>query len=91
VWATHLYARIKWPSVYAATVYGSKSLGGVRKHCPQALSQTVVITSKQASGAKQVGEGAVGVRRRLSGFDILINTATTQMLATLRTSLYNNA
>jgi len=43
--------------------------------CPQALGQTVVITSKQASGAKQAGEGGVGVCRRLSGFDILINTA----------------
>ena len=36
VWATRLYARIKRPSVYAATVYGSKSRGGVgdtvRKH-----------------------------------------------------------
>jgi len=30
------------------------------------------------------GEGGVGVRRRLSGFDILINTAMTQMLATPR-------
>ena len=45
------------------------------RHCPQALGQTVVITSKQASGAKQAGRGRVGVRRRLSGFDILINTA----------------
>ena len=57
VWATRLYARIKRPSVYAATVYGSKRWGGVGRHCPQALGQTVVITSKQASGAKQAGKG----------------------------------
>jgi len=37
VWATRLYTRIKRPSVYAATVYGSKSRGGVGRHCPQAL------------------------------------------------------
>ena len=52
VWATHLYARIKRPSVYDATVYGSKSRGGVGRHCPQALGQTVVITS----GSETVGE-----------------------------------
>jgi len=57
VWATRLYARIKRPSVYAATVYGSKRRGRVGRHCPQALSQTVVMTSKQASGAKQAGRG----------------------------------
>jgi len=57
VWATHLYARTKRPSVYAATVYVSKSRGGVGRHCLQALGQTVVITSKQASGAKQAGRG----------------------------------
>ena len=50
-------ARIKRPSVYAATVYLSRSRGGVGRHCPQALGQTVVITSKQASGAKQAGSG----------------------------------
>jgi len=74
VWATRLYARIKRQSVYDATVYGSKRRGGVGRHCPQALGQTVVITSKQASGAKQAGRGQVGVCRHLSGFDILINT-----------------
>jgi len=47
----------KRPSVYAATVYGSKSRGGVGRHCPQALGETVVITSKQASGAKRAGRG----------------------------------
>jgi len=57
VWATRLYARIKRPSVYTATVYGSRSRGGVGRHCPQALGQTVVITSKQASGAKPAGRG----------------------------------
>ena len=56
VWATRLYVRIKRPSVYAATVYGSKRRCGVGRHCPQALGQTV-ITSKQASGAKHVGRG----------------------------------
>ena len=50
-------ARIKRPSVYAATVNRSRSRGGVGRHCPQALGQTVVTTSKQASGAKQVGRG----------------------------------
>jgi len=44
----------------------------VGRHCPQALGQTVVTTSKQASGEKQEGRGRVGVCRRLSGFDILI-------------------
>jgi len=43
VWATRLYARIKRPSVYADTVYGSRSRGGVGRHCPQTLGQTVVI------------------------------------------------
>jgi len=57
VWATRLYAWIKRPSVYAATVYGWKRRGGVGRHCPQALGQTVVIISKQASGAKQAGRG----------------------------------
>jgi len=57
VWATRLYARIKRPSVYAATVYVSKSQGKVGRHCPQALGQTVLITSKQASGAKRAGRG----------------------------------
>ena len=57
MWATRLYARIKPPSVYAATVYGSKRRGRVGTHGLQALGQTVVITSKQASGAKQVGRG----------------------------------
>jgi len=57
VWATRLYARIKRPSVYAATVCGSKRRGGVGRHCPQALGQTVVIISKQATGAKQAGRG----------------------------------
>jgi len=57
VWGTRLYAQIKRLSVYAAKVYGSKSWGRVGRHCPQALGQTVVITSKQASGAKQAGRG----------------------------------
>ena len=57
VWATRLYARIKRPSVYAATVYGPKRRGGVGRHCPQALGQTVVITSKQALGAEQARRG----------------------------------
>ena len=35
----------------------------------------MVIISKQVSGAKQAGEGGVGVHRHLCGFDILINTA----------------
>ena len=74
MWAARLYVQIKRPSVYAATVYGSKSQGGVGRHCPQALGQTVVITSKQALGAKQAGRGRVGVRRHLSGFDILMHT-----------------
>ena len=55
--ATRLYTRTKWPSVYAATVYGSRSRGRVGRRCPQALGQTVVITSKQASGAKRAGRG----------------------------------
>jgi len=50
-------ARIKQPSVYAATVNGSRCRGGVGRHCPQALGQTVVTTSKQQSGAKQAGRG----------------------------------
>ena len=54
VWATHLYAQIKHPSVYAAT---DQKVERVGRHCPQALGQTVVITSKQASGAKQAGTG----------------------------------
>ena len=69
-------ARIKRPSVYAATVYGSRSRGGVGRHCPQALGQTVVTTCKQASGAKQAGRGRGRCAQpSLSGFDILINTA----------------
>jgi len=42
---------------YTMLVYGSKRRGGVGRHCPQALGQTVVITSKQALGAKQAGRG----------------------------------
>jgi len=75
VWATRLYARIKRPSVYTAIVYGSRSRGGVGRHCPQALGQTVVIPPNKRREQNQWGEGGVGVRSRLSGFDILINTA----------------
>jgi len=48
VWATRLYARIKRPSVYAATVYGSKSRGGgetqsasTRSNCGHNLQTSV--------------------------------------------------
>ena len=42
VWATRFYARIKRPSVYAATVYGSERRGRVGRRCPEALGQTSV-------------------------------------------------
>jgi len=73
VWATRLYTWIKWPSVYAATVYGSKSWGRVGR---QAHGQTVVITSKQASGAKQAGRGrGRGIRYQYrSDINIRIHT-----------------
>ena len=60
------------------------------RHSLQALGQTVVITSKQASRAKQAGRGRGRCSRRLSGFDILINTARPTGHASLGT-LFSHA